>query len=119
MMEQDFIERMKQSLSAFKMEIVNNLMASSEDFKKIMEEMDPKDVVDTASDDMDRRMIAIMGAQELKRLKLIEAALGRIDQGRYGYCMRCGKKIPQDRLEAIPYAVLCIDCKSSEERRTR
>jgi DnaK suppressor protein len=33
--------------------------------------------------------------------------------------MSCGKKIPEERLEAIPYAILCIDCKSSEERRNR
>jgi RNA polymerase-binding transcription factor DksA len=33
--------------------------------------------------------------------------------------MKCGKKIPHDRLEAIPYALMCIECKTAEERRNR
>jgi RNA polymerase-binding transcription factor DksA len=59
-----------------------------------------------------------MGTQDLNRLKLMDNALARIEQGWYGLCMRCGKLIPQARLEAIPYAVLCIDCKSAEEKNS-
>jgi RNA polymerase-binding protein DksA len=118
-MEQDTLERMTKSLTELKQEIISKLVASNADFKQIMDGMDPKDVVDTASDDIDRKMIEAVGAQELKRLKLIESALTRIRQGKYGLCMKCGKRIPQDRLEAIPYALLCIECKTAEERRNR
>ena len=34
-------------------------------------------------------------------------------------CMKCGTEIPEGRLEAIPTAVLCVDCKSAMERRGR
>jgi RNA polymerase-binding protein DksA len=81
--------------------------------------MEPKDMVDIASDDIDRKMIEAIGAKELKRLKQIDAALTRIKQGKYGRCVKCGAAIPQDRLEAIPYALMCIKCKSVEERRNR
>jgi RNA polymerase-binding protein DksA len=118
-MEQTFINRMDKSLSTLKAEIVNNLIAGSEDFKEIVEGMDPKDLADIASDDIDRKMIEAIGSQELKRLKLIDSALTRIRQGKYGLCVKCGKKIPQDRLEAIPYALMCIECKTAEERRNR
>jgi RNA polymerase-binding protein DksA len=118
-MKKDFLEKMKESLTALKKEIIDNLVASSEDFKEIVEGMDPKDVVDTASDDIDRKMIEALGAQELKRLKLIDSAITRIEQGKYGLCIKCGKKIPETRLEAIPYALMCIDCKTLEERRNR
>jgi RNA polymerase-binding protein DksA len=118
-MEQAFVEQMKKSLEDLKAEIVANLMASSEDFKQIMEGMDPKDLVDTASDDIDRKMIEAIGSQELKRLKLIDSALTRIQQGKYGLCLKCGKTIPQARLEAIPYALMCVECKTAEERRNR
>ncbi|MBQ1197775.1 MAG: TraR/DksA C4-type zinc finger protein, partial [Spirochaetaceae bacterium] len=57
--------------------------------------------------------------KDLNRLKLIDSALSRIEQGKYGLCMKCGKKIPQARLEAIPYALMCIECKSADERRNR
>jgi RNA polymerase-binding protein DksA len=117
--DQEFLDKMETSLSALKAEIVDNLVASSEDFKEIMEGMDPKDLADIASDDIDRRMIEVIGSQELKRLKSIEAALTRIKQGKYGHCIKCGKRIPQDRLIAIPYALMCIECKSEDERRNR
>jgi len=117
--DQEFLDKMETSLLALKAEIVNALVASSEEFKEIMEVEEPKDLVDVASDDMDRKMIEAIGAQELKRLKLIESAITRIKQGKYGHCIKCGKRIPQDRLIAIPYALMCIECKSEEERRNR
>ena len=118
-MEQTFIDKMEKSLTELKTEIIGNLMANSEDFKEIVEGMDPKDLADIASDDIDRKMIEAIGSQELKRLKLIDSALTRIQQGKYGLCIKCGKRIPQDRLVAIPYALMCIECKIAEERRNR
>jgi RNA polymerase-binding protein DksA len=117
--EQDFIKRMDKSLVELKKEIVSKLVVGNEDFKEIMEAMDPKDFADVASDDIDRKMIEAIGSQELKRLKLIDSALTRIQQGKYGLCMKCGKRIPHERLEAIPYALMCIECKTADERRNR
>lgn len=118
-MDKEFVERMKQSLIDLKKEIITNLISGNEDFKQIVEEMDPKDFADIASDDIDRKMIEAIGTQDVKRLKAIDNALSRIQQGKYGLCVKCGKKIPQDRLEAIPYALMCIECKTAEERRNR
>ena len=117
--DQAFIEKMDKSLTTLKKDIISNLIVNNEDFKEIVEGMDPKDLADIASDDIDRRMIEAIGSQDLKRLKLIDSALTRIQQGKYGLCMKCGKKIPRDRLEAIPYALMCIECKTAEERRNR
>ena len=49
-------------------------------------------------------------------LSAIDEALSRIDSGTFGACGRCGKPIAEDRLDAIPYANRCIDCKRLEER---
>jgi DnaK suppressor protein len=46
----------------------------------------------------------------------IDAALRRIEEGTYGTCVACGKPIGEERLEAIPYATLCIDDKRRLER---
>ncbi|GHU62835.1 RNA polymerase-binding transcription factor DksA [Spirochaetia bacterium] len=118
-MDQELVTRMEKSLMDLKMEIIANLVASNEDFKEIVEGMDPKDLADSASDDIDRKTIEALGSQELKRLKLIDSALTRIQQGKYGLCVKCSKRIPQERLEAIPYALMCIECKTAEERRNR
>jgi len=114
---QTFVADMERSLLAQKAEIVENLIASNNDFKEIVEGMDAKDMADAASDDIDRRMIEAIGSQELKRLKQIDSAITRIKQGRYGSCIKCAKRIPQARLEAMPSALMCIECKSKEERR--
>jgi DnaK suppressor protein len=49
-------------------------------------------------------------------LRKIEAALERLDAGKYGICERCGKPINPRRLEALPYVTLCVDCQAIVER---
>lgn len=46
----------------------------------------------------------------LHQLELVDAALARLDDGSYGACLSCGQAIAEARLEAIPWAALCIDC---------
>ncbi len=118
-MSKDFKETMRQKLLAVKEQILEQLISESDEFQELVDDMEPKDLADIAADDIDRRILEVLGAQEIRRLQLIDAALGRIENGHYGVCMSCGKKIPAERLKAIPYAILCIDCKSSEERRNR
>lgn len=43
-------------------------------------------------------------------LTQVQEALVRIDEGTYGNCAGCGKPIPVARLEALPYASLCVEC---------
>lgn len=50
-------------------------------------------------------------------LEKVQRAMAKIPKGTYGLCERCGKPIERARLEALPYAELCIECKRKEERR--
>jgi DnaK suppressor protein len=49
-------------------------------------------------------------------LGAIESALARVEAGSYGMCERCGHAIANERLEALPWATKCIECKRLEER---
>ena len=118
-MEKEFRVRMEKNLIGLKKQIFSTLAKENEEFRAIIKDKEPKDLVDIAADDVGRNTLEALEAQEVKRLNLIDAALSRIQSGRYGVCMSCGKKIPRERLEAIPYALLCIRCKSSEERKSR
>lgn len=118
-MDKEFDQKMKEALLEQKKEIIDQLMANNADFRQIVEGMVAKDEVDVASDAIDSKMLETVGAKDMNRLNLIDAALARIEQGRYGLCLKCGKRIPQARLEAIPYAFMCIECKSSDERKNR
>ncbi len=118
-MSNQFTELMQQRLNALKEEILAHLAQEDAEFRELWEDMDPKDLVDIAAEDIDRKTLETLGAREMRRLNLIESALARIPNGHYGVCMMCGSRIPRERLEAIPYALLCIACQSSEERRNR
>jgi len=47
----------------------------------------------------------------------IDEAMGKIDRGTYGQCDRCGRDIPKERLDAIPYAIYCVECQDIIEGR--
>lgn len=74
------------------------------------------DAGDLASDEGSFRKAAALNQMDAKRLKSVVNAIKRINDGKYGYCLQCGKKIPEGRLRAIPSAVLCIDCQSENEK---
>lgn len=114
-----FSDEMKEKLLALKREILEHLAAEDEEFRQILHDEDQKDAGDIATNDIDKKLLETLGGQEQRRLNLIESALYQIESGRYGKCMSCGTKIPEDRLRAIPYALMCLDCKSREERRNR
>jgi len=118
-MDAEFIARMKQKLQQTKAEIIRNLIHEDEDFREMAASLDQKDVVDIASTDIDKKMLSALGAQEIKRLRLIESALVRVENGKYGYCLKTGKPIPRERLEAIPYALYTIEYQNELERRRR
>lgn len=53
------------------------------------------------------------------RLQDIDGALSRIGDGTYGLCADCGNSIPPRRLEALPFATLCVNCQSVADKRAR
>ncbi len=73
-------------------------------------------IADTGTVTLDRELDFSLEENAVRVLHEIDAALGRIDDGTYGTCTRCGTTISEERLEAMPYATLCIDCKRREER---
>jgi DnaK suppressor protein len=72
---------------------------------------------DTATVTYDRELGYTLEENSEHVLSDIDAALKRIEEGTYGICTNCGKQIPEERLEARPWATLCIDCQRERERR--
>ncbi len=118
-MDKTFIEKMKEKLIEQKNTILGSLAAQNEDYKKIVEGGESGDEIDVASDVVDGRLLESLGAQDSNRLQMINNALDRIKQGSYGRCLICKEDIPKERLEAIPYAFLCVDCQTKNERQNR
>jgi RNA polymerase-binding protein DksA len=115
-MDQQFLTEMENKLRELKAGLVEVLVKEDESFNGIINDNGPKDSADLASGDMDKQLISVLGKNDLNRLKKIDSALSRIKNDHYGKCLSCGKKITKERLEAIPYAVFCIDCQSGKKR---
>jgi len=71
---------------------------------------------DVATATFDREMASTLEDNSTHLLAEIDAALARIDDGTFGTCERCGNPIGAERLEALPWATLCIEDKRKQER---
>jgi DnaK suppressor protein len=72
-------------------------------------------IADSATDTYMRELDGGLEENAEHLLVEIEAALGRITDGTYGLCSACGRAITVERLEAVPYATLCLDDKRALE----
>jgi DnaK suppressor protein len=66
-------------------------------------------IADTASETFMRELDGGLEENAEHLLEKIQGALERIDEGSYGTCSACGRKIDDERLRAVPYATLCLD----------
>lgn len=74
-------------------------------------------LADTATETYDRELDYTLEENSGHVLAEIDAALKRIDDGTYGVCTNKGEQIPAERLEALPWATLCIDCQRQQQGR--
>jgi DnaK suppressor protein len=72
-------------------------------------------LADHATETQDREQAFHLASREGKFLYYIEEALDRVRAGTFGICKKCGTLIPKARLEAVPTAKMCINCKSQQE----
>ena len=75
----------------------------------------PTHMADLGTDNFEQELTLDLLGSEKDVLDQIEAALERIEEGHYGRCEECGRKIAQARLEAMPYVALCVRCASQRE----
>lgn len=91
--------------------------------EELAQERDPGDTQfdeesgegDTVNVERERDLLLSATARGI--VEAIERALARMDAGTYGVCVPAGRKLSLERLEAIPYAEECVDCKARAERR--
>jgi DnaK suppressor protein len=72
--------------------------------------------MEQGTDAMEREKTFLFASREGKFLNYLEDALKRIERGDYGHCVDCGKLIEKERLEAVPHAQLCVQCKVKRGR---
>ena len=97
-------------------EYLHNENSGSND-DEVQDNPSENNLADTATETLDREIDSTLEENSENVLAAIDAALERIQEGTFGKCVNCGKEIAEERLEALPWATLCIDCRRLEERR--
>lgn len=95
-------------------EIEGNLGQSlTEDQQRRLESA--RDVGDQALMDLDRELGISLMEMRNRRRQAIDESLNRLRDGTYGMCAECGIEISEKRLQAVPFAKLCVECQSKAE----
>lgn len=77
------------------------------------------DIYDIASSERERELALMLGDRDREKLAEIEEALERIRNNTYGGCEECGEPIAEDRLRALPFTRVCVECQSRNEREQK
>ena len=75
-----------------------------------------QDPADMAANAYTKELLMSMSTNDRQLLESIDAALDRIEAGKYGKCVHCGDPIQEKRLEAVPWARHCLTCQDLNER---
>lgn len=103
-------EERKAQLLALRQEIEQRIEEIEEELDQPVDR-DP----DEASLEMeDDEVLEALDGIERKELAMIDAALRRIEEGEYGYCVKCGAEIAEERLDAVPFTPFCVKCASGQ-----
>lgn len=76
-------------------------------------------MADVATENYDREFNLDLATVEQKHLNQVDLAIARIDEGTYGVCEDCEKKIAPARLKVVPYARFCVPCQEIEEKKQK
>ena len=122
-------EKPSRGKSSFKKEAVKKLLDAK---SKILQEVTQKvrsesntlkfeigDIYDVASNERERELSLTLGDRDREKLAEIEDALERIRLGAYGECEECGEPVAEDRLRALPFTRVCVECQSRNEKEQR
>ena len=113
-----FLADQRAELVAERANYVEAAESLRQEAEMLAEDMEPGDIqFDEESGEGDtlnveRERDLALSAQARASVDEIDRALAKMDAGTYGICERCGNPIPKARLKALPYAALCVACKS-------
>ena len=94
----------------------HDIVEGDDDDSELSSAAGDQHLADHATDMLDREVDDSLEENAEQLVHEIDLAISRIDAGTSGTCSRCGQEIPEERLVAVPYAVLCVACKRLEER---
>lgn len=112
------LEKTKRALLAERQRVLAQVAQLDEDLRWLETNPEPE-LVETGQEAALARLVARLDDRGRGELAAIDDALGRLAAGDYGLCRACGKRIPAERLRALPAAAFCLPCAAAREGLTR
>ena len=117
-MDKAKMEKFKALLLQTKIKIINGgILRSTEDLQVSSDDL--SDEADLATSVINQQVTFNMRQRELVKLKAIDEALYKVEQGTYGHCEECDEGIGEKRLENQPWTSLCITHAEEQERENQ
>jgi DnaK suppressor protein len=110
-------EEMKDMLLKMKEETLKEINKTVKSGSDIPVNEPSGDIYDQASSERDRELGLLLGDREREKLRNIDEALLRLEEGEYGICEECEEEIPVGRLKIVPFARHCVKCKADLEKQ--
>jgi RNA polymerase-binding transcription factor DksA len=107
-MTQEYIS-VREDLQARRTRLLRRLERITQDVRRARKPLEA-DWEEQAVERENDEVLDALSVATCAELQRTEATLNRLDQGQYGVCEDCGRKIPFERLEALPDASLCLPC---------
>lgn len=111
------MEEMKAILVKMKEETLQEINKAMKSGSDVTTGEPSGDIYDQASSERDRELDLILGDREREKLRNIDEALLKIEEGEYGICEECEEEIPVGRLKLVPFARYCVRCKADIEKQ--
>jgi DnaK suppressor protein len=113
-----FLSKMREQLVEMKTKLLSEIDSELRAEREANKD-EGMDTYDLASEERDREINFILSDRERVKIKQIDDALDRLDQGTYGVCESCGLEIAEERLQAMPFTRLCRDCQQEQEKEAK
>lgn len=114
MARKEVIRQLREILAQRRTELIQAL-AGDKSLLNQMAQQSGGDEVDFALESAQDEIYSRLAEVESRELARIQYALEKMEEGTYGKCEACNRNIPQARLEALPFATLCVDCQRKVE----
>ena len=113
-----FLKQARETLLDMKSQVLRGIREDLREDREGQKD-DGRDTYDVASEERDREINYLLTDRDRSKLQSIDQALERIEEGTYGICESCEGEITAERLKAMPFTRLCVQCQSERETEAK
>lgn len=112
------LKKFKDLLLEEKRKTLDELLSDNETYESLKDDSHG-DIADIAFQTYEKQTLMNFSQKEKDKLDMLNNALKRIEEGTYGKCIDCKEEINEERLNAIPHTLRCVNCMSKYEDKKR